>query len=63
MAKVFAAEMSARVTNKAAQMRGYAGFVSNASVERHGRDARIAEVLEGSSDVQRSVIACDVLTK
>jgi butyryl-CoA dehydrogenase len=62
MAKVYATEMSARVTHRAAHMRGYGGFLANASVERHGRDARLTEVFEGTSDVQRSVVASDLLT-
>jgi butyryl-CoA dehydrogenase len=63
MAKVYATEMSARVAHKAAQMRGHGGFLAGASVERHSRDARVTEVFEGTSDIQRSVVASDLLTR
>jgi butyryl-CoA dehydrogenase len=63
MAKVYATEMSARVADKAARMRGYSGLLANAPAQRHGRDARVTEVFEGPSDIQRSIIASDLLAQ
>jgi butyryl-CoA dehydrogenase len=61
MAKVYATEMSTRVTHMAARMRGYSGIVAHAPSERHRRDAQVTEVFEGTSDIQRSVIASGLL--
>ena len=62
MAKLYASEMSNRVTNKALQIFGGYGYCKDYPVERHLRDARITEIYEGTSEVQRLVIARSVLT-
>jgi butyryl-CoA dehydrogenase len=57
MAKLFASEMSARVTHQALQIHGGYGYVKEYNAERHVRDARITEIYEGTSEIQRLVIA------
>lgn len=61
MAKLYASEMSTRVTHKALQVHGGYGYVTEYPVERHYRDARITEIYEGTSEIQRLVIAGSVL--
>jgi len=61
MAKLFAAEASGFVTNKAIQIFGGYGYTKEYPVERHLRDARITEIYEGTSEVQRMVISRAVL--
>jgi butyryl-CoA dehydrogenase len=57
MAKLFASEMAGRVTHKAIQVFGGMGYSKELDVERHFRDARITEIYEGTSEIQRMVIA------
>jgi butyryl-CoA dehydrogenase len=61
MAKLFASEMAGRVCNKALQIHGGMGYSKEMDVERHVRDARITEIYEGTSEIQRIVIAANVL--
>jgi butyryl-CoA dehydrogenase len=61
IAKLFASEMSTRVTHKAIQIHGGYGYSSEYPVERMYRDARITEIYEGTSEIQRIVIAAWVL--
>ena len=61
IAKLFASEMSTRVTHKAIQIHGGYGYSSEYPVERAYRDARITEIYEGTSEIQRLVIAAWVL--
>ncbi len=61
MAKLFASEASHRVTHKAIQIFGGYGYCKEYPVERFYRDARITEIYEGTSEVQRMVIANNVL--
>jgi butyryl-CoA dehydrogenase len=61
MAKVYASEVSARVTHKAIQVFGGYGYSKEFPAERHFRDARITEIYEGTSEIQRLVIARSVL--
>jgi butyryl-CoA dehydrogenase len=61
IAKLFASEMSTRVTHKAIQIHGGYGYSSEYPVERNYRDARITEIYEGTSEIQRLVIAAWVL--
>jgi butyryl-CoA dehydrogenase len=63
MAKLYASEMSGRVTNKALQIHGGYGYIKDFAAERHFRDARITEIYEGTSEIQRLVIARAVLTE
>jgi butyryl-CoA dehydrogenase len=61
MAKLYASEMSARVCHKALQIHGGYGYVKEYNAERHVRDARITEIYEGTSEIQRLVIARETL--
>lgn len=60
-AKLFTAEMAQRVTNKALQIHGGYGYTREYNVERYFRDARITEIYEGTSEIQKMVIADWVL--
>ena len=61
IAKLFASEMATRVAHKAIQIHGGNGYSSEYPVERAYRDARITEIYEGTSEIQRLVIASWVL--
>jgi butyryl-CoA dehydrogenase len=61
VAKLFASEMATRVTHKAIQIHGGNGYSREYAVERNYRDARITEIYEGTSEIQRLVIAGWVL--
>jgi alkylation response protein AidB-like acyl-CoA dehydrogenase len=56
-AKLFASEMAERVCSQAIQIHGGYGYLQDYPVERHYRDARITQIYEGTSEVQRMVIA------
>jgi butyryl-CoA dehydrogenase len=57
MAKLFASETATRVAGKAIQIHGGYGYTESYPVERNWRDAKITEIYEGTSEVQRMVIA------
>lgn len=61
IAKLFASEMATRVTHKAIQIHGGYGYSHEYPVERAYRDARITEIYEGTSEIQRLVIASSLL--
>jgi butyryl-CoA dehydrogenase len=61
IAKLYASEMSSRVAHKAIQIHGGYGYTTEFGVERHYRDARITEIYEGTSEIQRIVIAANLL--
>ncbi len=61
MAKLFATEAAMRHTVKAVQIQGGYGYMTGAKVERLMRDAKIAEIYEGTSEAQRMVISGKVL--
>ena len=61
MAKLFASEAGFRACDRALQMHGGYGFIKDYDVERHFRDVRICRLYEGTSEVQRLVIAANVL--
>ena len=63
MAKLYAAEMAQRVSTKALQMHGGYGYTKEFPVERNFRDARITEIYEGTSEIQRVVIAREIFGK
>ena len=63
MAKLFAAETATRVAGKAIQIHGGYGFTESYPVERAYRDAKITEIYEGTSEVQRMTIAGSCLRK
>ena len=60
-AKLFASEVSSRVTNAALQVHGGYGYVTDYPVERYLRDAKLTEIGEGTSQIQRLVIARRIL--
>ena len=60
-AKLFASEVSSRVTNAAIQVHGGYGYVEEYKVERYLRDAKLTEIGEGTSQIQRLVIARRIL--
>ena len=60
-AKLFASEVSSRVTNAAIQVHGGYGYIEDYKVERFLRDAKLTEIGEGTSQVQRLVIARRIL--
>lgn len=63
MAKLFASELSSRVTNMAVQVFGGYGYICDYPVERYLRDAKITELYEGTSEIQRLVIARKLLNE
>lgn len=63
MAKLYASEMAARTCTKALQIHGGYGYVKDYNAERHLRDARITEIYEGTSEIQRLVIARETLNE
>lgn len=62
MAKLFASEMVNRVAYKALQIHGGYGYLKDFPVERYYRDARVTTIYEGTSEIQRNVIAKLVLS-
>ncbi len=62
-AKLFSSEMAQKVTNKALQIHGGYGYTREYNVERYFRDARITEIYEGTSEIQKLVIADWVINK
>jgi alkylation response protein AidB-like acyl-CoA dehydrogenase len=56
-AKLYASEMAERVCSKAIQIHGGYGYLEDYNVERHYRDARITQIYEGTSEIQRLLIA------
>ncbi|MBX7083123.1 MAG: acyl-CoA dehydrogenase family protein [Nannocystaceae bacterium] len=61
MAKLYASEVANRLAKAAIQIHGGNGYVTEFPVERHYRDAKITEIYEGTSEIQRVVIAADLL--
>jgi alkylation response protein AidB-like acyl-CoA dehydrogenase len=61
MAKLFASEMAAKVTDLALQIHGGYGYSRALPLERYVRDARIMRIFEGSSEIQRNIIARSIL--
>ena len=62
MAKLFASEMVSFVTDEALQIHGGYGYTREMPLERYVRDARILRIYEGSSEIQRTIIARSVLS-
>lgn len=63
MAKLFAGDMAMKVTTQAVQIFGGYGYIAEYPVERHMRDAKITQIYEGTQQVQRVVVARQVLGK
>ena len=62
-AKLYASEMVNRVVYKAVQVHGAAGYSRETDVERMYRDARVISIYEGTSEIQRMIIAREILEK
>lgn len=63
MAKQYASDMALRVTNDALQIHGGSGYLKGMEVERAYRDAKITTIYEGTNEIQRVVIAANILGK
>lgn len=61
MAKLYASEVAMRCSNKAIQIHGGYGYTKDFPVERYLRDAKLCEIGEGTSEIQRTVIARNIL--
>jgi alkylation response protein AidB-like acyl-CoA dehydrogenase len=61
MAKLYASEVAMRVTTKAVQIFGGYGYTRDFPVERYMREAKLFEIVEGTSEIQRTVIANQVI--
>ena len=61
MAKLFASELCMRATTTAVQLHGAYGYTTEYPVERMMRDAKVCEIGEGTSEIQRIVIARHLL--
>ncbi len=61
MAKLFAAEMAEWVTSEALQILGGNGYTTEHAVERYWRDARLTRIIEGTSEIQKHIIARRIL--
>jgi alkylation response protein AidB-like acyl-CoA dehydrogenase len=63
MAKLYASEVAMRAATKAIQIHGGYGCMKDYKVERYFRDAKIIEIYEGTSEIQRLIIARNMLSK
>lgn len=63
MVKLFASEMSERVTSEALQIHGGAGYTTHFAVERYWRDARLTKIFEGTSEIQKRIISDSLMGK
>jgi len=61
MAKLYASEVAMRATNKAIQIHGGYGYLKDSPVERYYRDAKVCEIGEGTSEIQRLIISREIL--
>ncbi|MCK4579282.1 MAG: acyl-CoA dehydrogenase, partial [Candidatus Marinimicrobia bacterium] len=61
MAKLFASEVAMRSTSDAIQIHGGYGYIREYNVERYFRDAKILEIGEGTSEIQRIIIAREIM--
>jgi acyl-CoA dehydrogenase len=63
MAKEYASRVAVEVANEALQIHGGAGYVNDFDVERFYRDAKITQIYEGTSEIQKNIIAREMLGK
>ena len=63
MAKLYCSALATRVTNTAVQIHGGYGYSKEYDVERYFRDAKVTEIYEGTSEIQRMVISRAVLAQ
>ena len=61
MAKLYASEAATWITHKAIQVHGGYGYTTEYPLERYYRDARITEIYEGTSEIQRLIISSMLL--
>ena len=61
MAKLYASEACGRIVDRCLQVHGGYGYVKDFPIERHYRDARVTRIYEGTSEIQKLVIAGQVL--
>ena len=61
MAKVYASEVAMRASTQCVQIHGGYGYIRESGIERLMRDAKITQIYEGTSEIQRLVIAREVL--
>ena len=61
MAKLYASEAAMEITKEAIQIHGGFGYVKDYHVERYFRDAKILEIGEGTSEIQRLIISREIL--
>ena len=60
-AKLFCSELASKAANKAVQIHGGYGYTTEYNAERYLRDAKITEIYEGTSEIQRIVIAENII--
>jgi butyryl-CoA dehydrogenase len=63
MAKLYASEVAMRVVNRALQIHGGYGYTKDYPVERYFREAKLFEIVEGTSEIQRNIIAREILKR
>jgi alkylation response protein AidB-like acyl-CoA dehydrogenase len=63
MAKLYCSSVASKVTSLAVQIHGGYGYSKEYDVERYFRDAKVTEIYEGTSEIQRLVIARSVLSQ
>ncbi|UHR03574.1 acyl-CoA dehydrogenase family protein [Peptoniphilus sp. GNH] len=61
MAKMYASDVAMEITNDALQIHGGNGYLKGMEVERHYRDAKITQIYEGTNEIQRVVIASNII--
>ena len=61
MAKLLASEVAMKATTQAIQIHGAMGYTKELPVERHFRDAKLCEIGEGTSEIQRIIIVREIL--
>ena len=61
MAKLYSSEAASRAANKAVQIHGGYGYIKDYHVERYLRDVKLTEIGEGTSEIQRIIIAKSLL--
>ena len=61
MAKIFASETAMRASTQCVQIHGGYGYIKETGVERYMRDAKITQIYEGTSEIQRLIIAKGLL--
>ena len=63
MAKLFATDMAMKVTTDAVQILGGSGYSQEFPVERYMREAKVLQIVEGTNQIQRMIIARNLMTK